>query len=78
MTIPDTTLSNSHEPPAHLRRIAFIGNYLPALCGIATFTTDLVEALATKYSQTIFLTLPSNDGTVQHGYPERVRFVLYK
>ena len=78
MTIPDTTLSNSHEPPAHLRRIAFIGNYLPALCGIATFTTDLVEALATKYSQTIFLALPSNDGTVQHGYPERVRFVLDK
>jgi len=28
--------------------VAVIGNYLPRLCGIATFTTDLVEALSTE------------------------------
>ena len=27
------------------RAIAVIGNFLPRQCGIATFTTDLVEAL---------------------------------
>jgi hypothetical protein len=27
-------------------RIAFVGNYLPRQCGIATFTTDLCTALA--------------------------------
>ena len=27
-------------------RIAFIGNYLPRQCGIATFTTDLCTAIA--------------------------------
>ena len=26
--------------------IAFVGNYLPRQCGIATFTTDLCEAVA--------------------------------
>ena len=30
--------------PAH--RVAFIGNSLPRRCGIATFTTDLQQALA--------------------------------
>ena len=29
-----------------IKRIAFIGNYLPRQCGIATFTTDLCEAIA--------------------------------
>ena len=28
------------------RRIAFIGNSLPRRCGIATFTTDLQQAIA--------------------------------
>ena len=35
-----------------IRRIAFIGNYLPRQCGIATFTTDLCEAIAEKYKGT--------------------------
>ena len=30
-----------------LRRIAFIGNSLPRRCGIATFTTDLQQAIST-------------------------------
>ena len=30
-----------------INRIAFVGNYLPRQCGIATFTTDLCEAVAT-------------------------------
>ena len=32
-----------------LNRIAFIGNYLPRLCGIATFTTDLCGSIAAQY-----------------------------
>jgi glycosyltransferase involved in cell wall biosynthesis len=31
-----------------LRRIAFIGNSLPRRCGIATFTTDLQQAISTS------------------------------
>ena len=30
-------------------RIAFIGNYLPRQCGIATFTTDLCAAMAAEF-----------------------------
>ena len=31
-----------------VRRLAFIGNSLPRRCGIATFTTDLQQAIATS------------------------------
>jgi len=31
-----------------LRRIAVIGNSLPRRCGIATFTTDLQQAISTS------------------------------
>ena len=31
--------------------IAFVGNYLPRQCGIATFITDLYEALAAEYCE---------------------------
>jgi hypothetical protein len=36
------------KQPTHsiLKRIAFVGNYLPRQCGISTFTTDLCEAIA--------------------------------
>ncbi len=33
-----------------LRSIAFIGNSLPRHCGIATFTTDLQQAISTSCS----------------------------
>ena len=59
-----------------LNRIAFIGNYLPRRCGIATFTTDLCEAIATQYSQTTCIVLPVNDIEAGYAYPSRVRFEL--
>ncbi|MCK7483747.1 MAG: hypothetical protein M0C28_47180 [Candidatus Moduliflexus flocculans] len=37
--------------PSAIRRIAFIGNYMPRQCGIATFTTDLCEAIAARISR---------------------------
>ena len=30
-----------------LQRVAFVGNYLPRRCGIATFTQDLHRAVST-------------------------------
>lgn len=58
------------------RRIAFLGNYLPRLCGIATFTQDLCEAvagflpLADSYAGAV------NDRPERYEYPPRVRFEL--
>lgn len=40
----DPGLSAGPQPPQSIR-IALIGNYLPRLCGIATFTTRIHEAL---------------------------------
>lgn len=59
-----------------INRIAFIGNYLPRQCGIATFTTDLCEAIATKYVGTTCIAVPVNDIESGYAYPTRVRFEL--
>ncbi len=59
-----------------LNRIAFIGNYLPRQCGIATFTTDLCEAIDKQYSSTTCIALPVNDTVSGYAYPPRVRFEL--
>lgn len=59
-----------------LNRVAFIGNYLPRQCGIATFTTDLCESFATQYSQITCIALPVNDSEAGYTYPPRVRFEL--
>ena len=61
---------------APFERIAFIGNYLPRQCGIATFTTDLCEAVATEYPETTCFALPVNDTDAGYAYPPRVRFEL--
>lgn len=57
-------------------RIAFIGNYLPRQCGIATFTTDLCEAIAAEHPVATCIALPVNDIEGGYAYPSRVRFEL--
>lgn len=59
-----------------IKRIAFVGNYVPRQCGIATFTTDLCEALATQYPQATYIAVPVNDIEAGYDYPARVRFEL--
>ncbi len=57
-------------------RIAFVGNYLPRQCGIATFTTDLCDAVSNAYGTERLFALPVNDPDSEYSYPERVRFEL--
>jgi glycosyltransferase involved in cell wall biosynthesis len=59
-----------------IKRIAFIGNYLPRQCGIATFTTDLCEAVASEYKGISCFAIPVNDNEAGYEYPSRVRFEL--
>jgi glycosyltransferase involved in cell wall biosynthesis len=59
-----------------ISRIAFIGNYLPRQCGIATFTTDLCEAIAAEHGETTCIAVPVNDIEGGYAYPARVRFEL--
>jgi glycosyltransferase involved in cell wall biosynthesis len=57
-------------------RVAIVGNYLPRQCGIATFTTDLCDAISAEFGATELLALPVNDTDEGYLYPERVRFEL--
>ncbi|MGD0733604.1 MAG: glycosyltransferase family 4 protein [Terracidiphilus sp.] len=57
-------------------RIAFVGNYLPRECGIATFTTDLCSALAAEYGKGRLFAIPVNDPDSSYDYPEQVRLEL--
>jgi glycosyltransferase involved in cell wall biosynthesis len=49
---------------------------LPRQCGIATFTTDLCEAIASQYKKITCIALPVNDIEAGYAYPPRVRFEL--
>jgi glycosyltransferase involved in cell wall biosynthesis len=62
--------------PALPNRVAVVGNYLPRHCGIATFTTDLCDAIHAEYGATELLALPVNDTEEGYTYPARVRFEL--
>ncbi len=57
-------------------RIAFVGNYLPRECGIATFTTDLCSALGKEYGEGRLFAIPVNDPDSSYEYPEQVRLEL--
>ena len=57
--------------------IVFLGNYLPRRCGIATFTTDLCEAVAREASDGgMVFAAAMNDTAEGYDYPERVKFEL--
>jgi glycosyltransferase involved in cell wall biosynthesis len=70
------TLTPVPPRPALPNRIAVVGNYLPRHCGIATFTTDLCDAIHAEYGTTELLALPVNDTEEGYDYPARVRFEL--
>ncbi|MDA7865206.1 glycosyltransferase family 4 protein [Akkermansiaceae bacterium] len=61
------------KPP---RRIAFLGDYHPRLCGIATFTKDLCESIADVSSESDCFVGAVNDRPEGYDYPDRVRFEL--
>ena len=53
-----------------------IGNHVPRQCGIATFTTDLSDALGDRFSQLDCFVLAMNDPGKRRTYPARVRFEI--
>jgi len=56
--------------------VAVIGNYLPRQCGIATFTTDLVEGLSAEAPDIYTWVVAMNDTPEGYAYPEKVRFEI--
>ena len=55
-------------------RVAFIGNSLPRRCGIATFTTDLQQAVARSSPGTDTCIVAMTDHDHAYEYPAAVRF----
>src|SRR5258708_3034432 len=73
---PSAPRPRLQSKPTLPSRIAVIGNYLPRHCGIATFTTDLCEAISTEFGTARLLALPVNDTEHGYDYPARVRWSL--
>src|SRR6266849_3228752 len=59
-----------------VRKIAFVGDHLPRKCGIATFTSDLLAAVASAHPQNQCLAVSVNDIQGGYEYPEVVRFEI--
>ncbi|VAX22492.1 Glycosyltransferase [hydrothermal vent metagenome] len=59
-----------------IKTVVFIGNYLPRKCGIATFTTDLSDAIAREAPDTAVWVMAMNDRLEGYNYPPRVRFEI--
>ena len=49
---------NPEKDPTGIRTLAMLGNYLPRQCGIATFTTDLCDAIAGEYPPATCIAMP--------------------
>src|SRR5437867_7619608 len=61
---------------SNVRKIAFVGDHLPRKCGIATFTSDLLAAVAAAYPQSQCFSVSVNDIREGYQYPEVVRFEI--
>ena len=64
------------EPASEIRKIAFLGDYLPRKCGIATFTSDVLSAVAAEHPKCECFAVPVNDLKDGYEYPDVVRFEI--
>ena len=64
------------EEGSKIRKIAFVGDHLPRKCGIATFTSDLLAAVAAAHPQSQCFSVSVNDIPGGYEYPEVVRFEI--
>ena len=64
------------EEDSKIRKIAFVGDHLPRKCGIATFTSDLLAAVAAAHPQSQCFSVSANDIPGGYEYPQVVRFEI--
>jgi len=72
----DTSMASVIRYYEGIGSVAVIGNYLPRMCGTATFTTDLVEALSAEAPDINCWAVAMNDKPEGYAYPGKVRFVV--
>lgn len=63
----------SHSDP---KRIAFLGSYMPRMCGIATFTHDLHQAISMAAPKADCYVAAVTDIATGYDYPEEVRLQI--
>ena len=69
-------MNDALDRNSEIRRIAFLGDYLPRQCGIATFTSDLLTAVAAEHPRCECFSVPVNDIEGGYDYPDVVRFEI--
>ena len=62
--------------PTRVKKIAFVGDHLPRKCGIATFTSDLLAAVADAHPRSQCFAVSVNDVSGGYEYPDVVRFEI--
>ena len=62
--------------PSNVQKIAFLADYIPRKCGIATFTADLREAIAAQYPGLHSSIIAMTDSPEGYDYPPEVRFEI--
>src|SRR6266478_8545222 len=60
----------------NIKQIAFLGDHLPRQCGIATFTSDICDAIAAEFPQCQCVVGAVNDRPEGYDYPARIRFEI--
>ena len=71
-----TCVSEPHS--AGVRRVAFVGNALPRRCGIATFTTDLQQAVQGSAPHLSTAIVAMTDPGQAYAYPADVAFDIHQ
>lgn len=61
---------------SEIKKIAFVGDYLPRKCGIATFTHDMHASIAGRFAEAECFVVPVNDRPEGYDYPSEVRFEI--
>jgi len=64
----------THNP----KNVAFIGDYLPRQCGIATFTSDLCKSYYSFIPDSKAVVVSVNDTPDGYDYPTEVRYDFYQ
>ncbi len=64
------------KPSHSIQKVAFLGTHLPRQCGIATFTSDLAQALTASFPDLQFSVVAVNDREEGYDYPDTVEFEI--